>query len=79
MALEVVGNWIWRCHIDTSESNPDYWNFYAPFIKEYDCTIFTMPQYVGPGLELDQIEIIPTKIDPLSLKNAPIPESEAKR
>jgi len=71
-------HWLWRCHIDTSDPNPDYWNFYVPFINEYDCAIFTMEQYVGPGVEFEQVEIIPPKIDPLSPKNVPIPEIQAK-
>jgi len=71
-------HWLWRCHIDTSDPNLEYWNFYVPFINEYDCAIFTMEQYVGPGVEFEQLEIIPLKIDPLSSKNVPIPASEAK-
>ena len=46
-------HWIWRCHIDTSHPNLDFWNFYTPFINVHDAGIFTMQQYVGPGVELD--------------------------
>jgi len=71
--------WAWRCHIDTSHPNPDYWDFFTPYINAYDAGIFTMNQYVGPGVEYDELAIIPPTIDPLSPKNAPMPLDEAKR
>jgi trehalose synthase len=70
-------HWIWRCHIDTSHPNLDYWNFYAPYFNQYEAGIFTMEQYVGPGVTFDQLAIIPPTIDPLSPKNVPIPEDKA--
>lgn len=71
-------HWIWRCHIDTSNPNPAYWDFYAPYIDEYESAIFTMKQYVGPGVDFEHLEIITPTIDPLSPKNARIPSAEAK-
>jgi trehalose synthase len=70
--------WIWRCHIDTSNPTPAYWNFFAPYIGEYDAGIFTMKQYVGPDVEFELLAIIPPTIDPLSPKNAPMDEAEAR-
>jgi trehalose synthase len=72
-------HWIWRCHIDTSHPNPAYWDFYAPFIAEYEAAVFTMEQYVGPGVNPHHLAIIPPTIDPLSAKNAPMTEEEAQR
>ncbi len=71
-------HWIWRCHIDTSQPNPIYWDFYAPFIDVYEAAVFTMEQYVGPGVDFEHLAIIPPTIDPLSPKNAPIPMDEAQ-
>ncbi len=71
--------WVWRCHIDTSHPNPAYWNFLAPYITEYDAAIFTMKEYVGPGVSFRHLAIIPPTIDPLSPKNAPIPAEEARK
>jgi len=62
--------WIWRCHIDTSEPNPDFWGFFAPFINEHDAGVFTMEQYVGPGVDFEELAIITPTIDPLAAKNA---------
>jgi len=71
-------HWIWRCHIDTSNPNPEYWNFFAPYIAEYEAAVFTMKEYVDPGVNPDHLAIIPPTIDPLSPKNAPMAEQEAR-
>jgi trehalose synthase len=71
-------HWAWRCHIDTSTPNPAYWDFFAPYINQYDAGIFTMEQYVGPGVDVDPLAIITPKIDPLSPKNAPIALDKAR-
>ena len=70
--------WIWRCHIDTSHPNRAYWDFLAPYIAEYDAAIFTMKEYVGPGVTFPHLAIIPPTIDPLSPKNLPMPLDEAR-
>ncbi|HIQ02096.1 MAG TPA: glycosyltransferase [Anaerolineales bacterium] len=71
-------HWIWRCHIDTSHPNPVYWDFFAPYISEYDAGIFTMEQYVGPGVSYDHLAIITPTIDPLSSKNVPMAGKRAR-
>jgi len=71
-------HWIWRCHIDTSEPNPDYWDFFAPYINAHQAGVFTMEQYVGPGVEFDHLAIIPPTIDPLSPKNERMEEGKAR-
>jgi trehalose synthase len=73
-----VGHWAWRCHIDTSHSNPAYWDFFAPYISEYEAGIFTMEQYVGPGVDFRDRAIITPTIDPLSPKNVSLPEGRAQ-
>jgi trehalose synthase len=71
-------HWAWRCHIDTSHPNPAYWGFFAPYISEYEAGIFTMEQYVGPGVDFEHLAIVTPTIDPLSPKNAPMVEDEAR-
>ncbi len=71
-------HWAWRCHIDTSHPNPAYWDFFAPYLNEYEAAIFTMEQYVGPGVDFEHLAIITPTIDPLSPKNAPMPLDEAR-
>lgn len=71
-------HWIWRCHIDTSNANPAFWGFYSQYINSYEAAVFTMKQYVGPGVNFEHLAIIPPTIDPLSPKNTPIPLERAR-
>jgi len=73
-----MNHWAWRCHIDTSTPNPEYWDFLAPYLEPYDAHIFTMQQYVGPGLHSPHLAIVAPTIDPLSPKNAPMNLDEAQ-
>ena len=70
------GKWIWRCHIDLSNPNPEYINFLTPILHQYDSLIFTMDQYVPEPLKSREVAIIPPSIDPLSDKNKHIPQEE---
>ncbi|HIQ06108.1 MAG TPA: glycosyltransferase [Anaerolineae bacterium] len=72
-------HWAWRCHIDTSHPNPAFWDFLASYITSYEAGIFTMEQYVGPGVHYKRLAIITPTIDPLSPKNAPMPLNEARQ
>lgn len=65
--------WVWRCHIDTSEPNPEALAFLKPFIAEYDALVFTMEEFVPAGLRDHHVAIIPPAIDPLSPKNMAAP------
>jgi trehalose synthase len=68
------GQWIWRCHIDLTSSSQAYWDFMRPFLDAYDAAIFTMPQFAAPDLRVGTVAIIPPAIDPLSPKNARLPD-----
>jgi trehalose synthase len=61
--------WVWRCHIDTSEPNPDAWQFLRPYLADYDAAVFTMPEFVPPDFPVAHVETVPPAIDPLSPKN----------
>ncbi|MCL5959540.1 MAG: glycosyltransferase, partial [Chloroflexi bacterium] len=66
------GKWIWRCHIDLTEAQPDVWNFLRPYVELHDAAIFTLPDYVKGDLKVPLIAIIPPSIDPFSPKNVPL-------
>jgi trehalose synthase len=69
-AKERGRNWIWRCHIDLSEPNPEPIARLLPMIEEYDATVWHMPAYVPQGVDgHNGVKIIPPAIDPLSPKN----------
>jgi len=61
--------WIWRCHIDLTDANHDVWEFYRPFVQQYDASVWTMPEFVPDDLAMDRIVQAPPCIDPLSVKN----------
>jgi trehalose synthase len=64
-----AARWVWRCHIDTSEPNPQVWSFLRPYLEGYDVTVFTLGGFVPPDVPVERVEIIPPAIDPESPKN----------
>jgi trehalose synthase len=71
--------WIWRCHIDTSVPDEPVRAFLLPFIREYDAVVFTMPQFLLPGLEGIKAAFIAPAIDPLATKNMELPLDMCRR
>jgi trehalose synthase len=61
--------WVWRCHIDLTDANAIVWDFFRPFVEQYDACVFTMPQFVPANLDAPRIVHAPPCIDPLSVKN----------
>jgi trehalose synthase len=59
--------WVWRCHIDLSNPNPEVWGFLQPFIEQYDAAIFSSQSFTRQ-LAIPQYLFYPC-IDPLSEKN----------
>lgn len=69
--------WVWRCHIDTSEPNPEAWAFLRPYLDGYAAAVFTMAEFVPPDLPVPRTEVIAPAIDPLSPKNIPLDQATA--
>jgi trehalose synthase len=65
--------WIWRCHIDLTDANARVFEFFRPFIEQYDASVWTMPQFVPSSLSMERIVFAPPCIDPLSVKNLDLP------
>lgn len=63
--------WIWRCHIDLTRPNPEFWEHLRTFICDYDHMIVSTPDYVKTDACVNQSVFQPA-IDPLSLKNKPL-------
>ncbi|MFM8305414.1 MAG: glycosyltransferase [Actinomycetota bacterium] len=61
--------WMWRCHIDLTDAQPDMWEFFRPFVEQYDASVWTMPEFVPASLSMDRVVHAPPCIDPLSVKN----------
>jgi trehalose synthase len=65
--------WVWRCHIDLSNPNPEVWNFLRPFVERCDAAIFSSQSFARQ-LPIPQYLFYPC-IDPLSEKNRELDES----
>lgn len=61
--------WIWRCHIDTSAPTSEVAAFLVPYLRAYDAAVFTLPDFVLPGLDPQRLAFVAPAIDPLSTKN----------
>jgi len=68
------GKWIWRCHIDASHPYRGVWRFIDRFVRGYDASIFSLPQFVQ--MLPHPAYIIPPSIDPLSDKNIDLTQDE---
>ncbi|MGC2771934.1 MAG: glycosyltransferase, partial [Candidatus Sulfotelmatobacter sp.] len=71
------GKWIWRCHIDLSNPNPDVWGFLQPMIERFDAAIFSSQSYARQ-LNIPQFLFYPC-IDPLSEKNKNLDDSVVQK
>ncbi|MFN2616667.1 MAG: glycosyltransferase [Thermoleophilaceae bacterium] len=80
--------WVWRCHIDLSAPNPDALERIVPLVRDYDASVYHVPEYVPGGLRndgasspptdgSDRIHICPPAIDPLSPKNMALSPEDA--
>jgi trehalose synthase len=59
--------WVWRCHIDLSQPNPQLWKFLKPVVEKFDAAIFSSALF-SPELPIPQYRFYPA-IDPLDDKN----------
>jgi len=72
-----TSRWVWRCHIDLSNPNPQVWGFLRPFIAQYDAAIFSSQAFTRQ-LFIPQYLFYPC-IDPLSEKNKVLDDSEVQK
>lgn len=71
----------WRSHIGTSAPGPlvtAAWEFLAPFLAEPRRLVFSLPQYVPPGLGDRRAVIIAPSIDETSDKCRPMAADEVR-
>ena len=68
------GKWIWRCHIDLTDAQVQVWDMLRPHVSGYDAAIFTLQNYIKEDLHGPAVFFLPPAIDPLSAKNADIPQ-----
>jgi len=71
--------WIWRCHIDSSSPDEQVNGFLRPYLEEYDAVVFTMPEFLLPGLRTHRAAFIAPAIDPLATKNMALSQDLCRR
>lgn len=74
---EKKGPWIWRCHVDLTNPNPELWSYLLPFIEQYDGLILSLEEY-AQGLNTPQIFSMPA-IDPFTMKNKKLSDAEIQK
>jgi trehalose synthase len=67
---------LWRCHIDLTNANPEYWGYIKQFVEQYDALIFSLKKYVSDDVAHKKIFVVPPSIDPLSQKNRQLSPDE---
>jgi trehalose synthase len=70
--------WIWRCHIDTSEPNPQAWSLISDYLPMYDALIFTKREFASKGIHENVYQITPS-INPFSPKNKTLDHERARK
>jgi trehalose synthase len=63
------GRWIWHCHLDLSEAQPDVWQLMHRYCQTYDALAFDLAEYVPKDIEAPIIAVIEPAIDPLGPRN----------
>jgi trehalose synthase len=66
--------WIWRCHLDMAQPNPELWAYLLRFIERYDAVVMSLPEY-AQKLGVPQRFIAPA-INPFSTTNKELSDEE---
>jgi len=73
-------SWFWVCHIDLTTPNQGVLDTLLPLAKDYDNLVFSLGSYVPEELsDTPPVFIAPPAIDPLTIKNVPMPRKRAKQ
>jgi trehalose synthase len=70
--------WIFRCHIDISNPNPEVWEYLKGFIQKYDHFVVSLQEYQKKDINIPQSVIHPA-IDPLTAKNKHVSEAKISK
>jgi trehalose synthase len=78
--LAAVGiHTVWTCHVGIDTPNDltrSAWGFLHPFLDRASAYVFTRSSYVWDVLDHQRVALIPPCIDPLSLKNVELLDSQ---
>jgi len=54
---------ILRIHVDTQDPNPDIWNFFKPYVDDYDRVVFSMKDFAPRDLVKERVRIFQPAIN----------------
>jgi trehalose synthase len=63
------GTWLWHCHLDLGQANPEIRRFLATHASAYDAVLAEMESYLS-GEDLPNPRVVLPAIDPLNPRNA---------
>ncbi len=66
--------WVWRCHVDLTNPNPQVWDYLVRFVEKYDAVILSSRDYARK-LKTPQLFFMPA-IDPFSITNKELSDGE---
>ena len=66
--------WVWRCHVDLSQPDPELWSYLSGFVERYDAVVLSLPEY-AQKISPPQRFIMPA-INPFSSTNKDLTEDE---
>ncbi len=68
-----AGRWVWHCHLDLSEAQPEVWQIMHRYCSAYDAVVFDLAEYVRRDAEAPLVAVIEPAIDPLGPRNMDLP------
>ncbi|MFZ5558419.1 MAG: glycosyl transferase family 1 [Pseudomonadota bacterium] len=68
--------WVWRCHLDLSQPDPETWAYLRGFVDGYDAVVVSLPEY-RREMAPPQVAIMPA-INPFALKNRDLDDAEVR-
>lgn len=77
-AAKATCQWVWRCHLDVSHPAEAARQHFSKYLRGYDGAIFTLDEYFFGDFGDCKTGVIPVAIDPLSPKNQPMGDKEAR-
>ena len=66
--------WVWRCHVDLTQPDPQLWAYLSGFVERYDAMVVSLPEY-AQKVTPPQRFIMPA-INPFSTTNKELSEQE---
>ena len=67
--------WVWRCHVDLSQPNPQIWEYLRTFVKQYDAIVLS---HRNMRASCRHRSFIMPAIDAFSIKNAEMSKAQVR-